>query len=380
MNIYASLHRLIIQICVKVAIFHDYFSTIGGGERVVMAIANCLHADIYTTDCSMPEWFDPFKKIHSLGEVSEKPFLRQMGATKLFWQSDLSDKYDMFVFSGNWAHHASRNHNPSLYYCHTPIRALYDLYPVFQKRFPYPIRTGFSSWASVMRVLDRQSIKKIDGIVANSKNVQERIRQYYFREAPVIYPPVDTSLYSCRECENYWLSVNRLYPEKRIDLQIEAFSHMPDQNLIIVGGTSLGDHAVPYSQYIRRIADTHSNVTILGQISDSELLSLYSRCRGLICTAIDEDFGITPLEAMASGKPVIAVAEGGFVETVTPECGKLIQPDVKSIIEAVEKISRHPETYLEACKMRASEFDIKVFNTAIINAVTKTYETWSHSV
>ena len=364
----------------KVAIFHDYFSTIGGGERVVMAIANCLHADIYTTDCSIPEWFDPLKKIHSLGEISNKPFLRQMGATKRFWQSDLSDQYDMFIFSGNWAHHASRNHNPSLYYCHTPVRALYDLYPVFKKRFPYPIRPGFSSWASVMRVLDKRSIKRIDSIVANSKTVQERIRQYYFRDAPVIYPPVDTSLYCCRDYENYWLSVNRLYPEKRIDLQIEAFSHMPDQNLIIVGGTSSGDHAAPYSQYIRKMADMFTNVTILGQISDSELLSLYSKCRGLLCTAINEDFGITPLEAMASGKPVIAVAEGGFLETVTMECGKLIPPRVTDIIDAVEKIFSHPETYYEACMMRAADFDIKVFNAAIRNAVTKTYETWSHSV
>ena len=172
----------------------------------------------------------------------------------------------------------------------------------------------------------------------------------------------------------------RLYPEKRIELQIEAFSHMPDQNLVIVGGASSGDHADPYGSRICKMAEKSDNVTILGQISDTEVIDLYSRCKGFICTAVAEDFGITPLEAMASGKPVVAVAEGGFLETVTPDCGKLINPDVHDIISAVRSVSHNPEEYREFCIKRASLFDTSVFNAAMRLITNETYETWSDLV
>lgn len=363
----------------KVAIFHDYFSTIGGGEKVVMAIADCLNADIYTTDCSVPDWFDPRGRIQSIGNISNLAFLRQMGTAYNFWRANLSDRYDFFIFSGNWAHHASRQNHPSLLYCHTPVRAFYDLYPVFKSRLPRPIQPAYSVWVSGMRILDQRSIGRIDQIVANSKTVQGRIRQYYHRDASIIYPPVDTSRYSCGEYGNFWLSVNRFYPEKRIELQIEAFSHLLDQNLVIVGGMGYGDHASSYAHDISKMAEHKDNIKILGQISDTELSSLYSQCRGLICTAMEEDFGITPLEAMASGKPVIAVAEGGFLETVTPECGQLIKPEVGDIISAVRSVSQHPQDYRESCLLRASRFDISIFNSAIRNIVAGTYDTWSDS-
>lgn len=364
----------------RIAIFHDYFSNIGGGEKVVLAMADSLNADIYTTDFSIPTEFDPHHRIHQLGNLSPRLFIRQMEATMQFWSCDLSSQYDLFIFSGNWAHHASRKHSPSLFYCHTPVRALYDLYPVFKKRLPIPVQPIYSSWATVMRALDNRSIARIDEIVANSKNVQNRIKQYYHRNAPVIYPPVDTSRYLCQEYGDFWLSVNRIYPEKRIELQIEAFSHMPDQNLVIVGGVSVGDHAGPYGKKILKMVHGKKNITIQGQISDDALISLYSKCKGLICTAVEEDFGITPLEAMASGKPVIAVAEGGFLETITPECGRFIRPNADDIVKAVQSISIHPERFQEACQNQASKFDITVFNTAMSDVVKRTYETWLHSV
>ncbi len=345
-----------------------------------MAIADCLHADIYTTECRTPEWFDPQKRIHSLGILSTRPFLKQMGATFRFAQTDLTDQYDFFIFSGNWAHHASRKNQPSLFYCHTPVRALYDLYPLFKSRLPQSIQPAYAAWARGMRISDQRSIQRINLIVANSRHVKERIRHYYHRDAVVIYPPVHTSRYRWREYGNFWLSVNRLYPEKRIELQIEAFSRMPDQHLVIVGGASSGDHADPYGSKIYKMAQKTDNISILGQISETEVIDLYSRCKGLLCTAVAEDFGITPLEAMASGKPVIAVAEGGYLETVTPDCGKLVKPGIHDIMKAVQSVSRHPEMYREFCMKRASRFDISIFNTAMKNITAETYETWSDSV
>lgn len=345
-----------------------------------MAMAECLNADIYTTDISLPKEMMGSHRFFSIGDAPNIPFFRQMSSAYRFMASDITDQYDMYVFSGNWAHHASKHHQPSLFYCHTPVRALYDLYPIFKNRLSLPARPGYAAWATAMRGLDQRSIRRIDHIVANSQNTQKRIQRYYLREAEVVYPPVDTREYSLIEYGDFWLSVNRLYPEKRIDLQIDAFSRMPDQNLVIVGGFSIGDHAAPYAQLIRERVDQADNITLLGQIPDEQLNDLYSRCRGLICTAMDEDFGITPLEAMASGKPVIAVAEGGFLETVTPECGRFISPSSDNIIAAVRDISEDPEQFRSVCLSRASLFDIPVFEKAIRRSVQKVYEEWSDSV
>lgn len=143
----------------------------------------------------------------------------------------------------------------------------------------------------------------------------QRVKMYFHRDAEVIYPPVETTKFTCNEYGDFWLSVNRLYPEKRVELQIDAFREMPEEKLIIVGGYSEGDHAKSYAKNI--IKNLPDNVKLRGEVSELELLDLYSRCKGLICTAMDEDFGMTPVEAMASGKPVVAVNEGGFKETVT---------------------------------------------------------------
>jgi hypothetical protein len=106
-----------------------------------------------------------------------------------------------------------------------------------------------------------------------------------------------------------------------------------------------------------------------GEVSEEELLDLYSRCRGLICTAVDEDFGLTPLEAMASGKPVIAVDEGGFRETVTLPTGRLVPPTDRFITDAIKTLTEDPESWRNACQKRARAFDLSVFREKIRKAV-----------
>jgi len=143
---------------------------------------------------------------------------------------------------------------------------------------------------------------------------------------------------------------------------------MPDQNLIIAGGFSKGDHAQKYTkQLLRNLPD---NVSVLGEIPEEELINLYAHCKGLVCTALNEDFGLTPLEAMASGKPVVAVNEGGFCETVTEDTGRLVNPDPLAIINAVHEVSRAPESFQKACRAQAKKFDISVF-TEKMKAVVK---------
>jgi glycosyltransferase involved in cell wall biosynthesis len=165
------------------------------------------------------------------------------------------------------------------------------------------------------------------------------------------------------EYGDFWLSVNRLYPEKRIELQVEAFRKMPEEQLVIVGGYSKGDHASRYAEKIGR--NLPPNVNLRGEVTEDELRDLYARCKAHICTALDEDYGLTPLEAMASGKPVVAVNEGGYRETVTEQTGLLVEPNVDKIAGAVRFIAKDPARYKEDCFSRAKEFDIAEFRNLI---------------
>ena len=347
----------------KIAIFHDFFGAIGGAEKVVTMLADRLGADIITTDVDAISQLNPSVRVISLSSTIKFPPLKQISATGLFQSCDFHDEYDFFIFSGNWAQYAGKKHHPNLWYCHSPVRAFYDLYNTYIDRQNIFKRQFFRAWVYGHRWFDQRAVHEIDRIVTNSKNVQQRIGKYYNRNADVIYPPVDTAKFSCREYGDFWLSVNRLYPEKRIELQIEAFRRMPEEKLVIVGGYAAGDHAVAYARKIRDMVP--ENVKILGEVPEAELLDLYSCCRGLVCTAMDEDFGLTPVEAMASGKPVVAVDEGGFRETVTPETGVLVEADVANIRDAVLAVSKDPEQYRGACLRRAEAFALPRFTEQI---------------
>jgi glycosyltransferase involved in cell wall biosynthesis len=351
----------------KVAIFHDYFGSIGGGERVVAALAKIFDADIITTDNDVLEILSPGSRTISLGRTIKIPFLKQVSATKKFYFSDFSKDYDFFIFSGNWAHHAAHCHHPNLWYCNTPPRIFYDLKDSFiRAQSPFK-RVFIRLLVPPYRMIDQKSIQSIETIIANSKNVQQRIEKYYRRDSDIIYPPIETSKYKFHEYGDFWLSVNRIYPEKRLELQIESFRKMPEEKLVIVGGFMQGDHSSRYESTI--FNNLPPNVTVRGVLSERDLIDLYSRCKGLICTALDEDFGMTPVEAMASGKPVVAVNEGGFLETVTDETGILVHADCASIISGVRKVAENPDIYKQSCIERARLFDVAVFSERMRSAV-----------
>ena len=351
----------------KIAIFHDYFGAIGGGERVVLALAKILDADVITTDTDAAAKLDGGARVTSLGSTIKLPPFKQISATRKFASADFSDDYDFFIFTGNWSHHAARRHHPNLWYCYTPVRAFYDLYGTFLSRQGFMARQAFRAWVAFSRRSNRRSVGRVDTIVTISENVRQRICACYGRDAEVVYPPVDVSRYRCKEYGDFWLSVNRLYPEKRIELQIETFRSLSDERLLIVGGYAEGDHSSPYAKKIRQ--NLPANVEVLGEVPEHELMDLYARCKGLLCTAEDEDFGLTPVEAMAAGKPVVAVNEGGFRETVTAETGMLVDADPGEIASAIRAVSVDPERYREACLARARLFDLSVFADQIRRVV-----------
>jgi glycosyltransferase involved in cell wall biosynthesis len=355
----------------KIAIFHDYFGAMGGGERVTLDLATALNADIITTDTEAIHAMNTLINIRSLGKTIKRYPLKQISASKMFYSSDFSDEYDFFIFTGIWSHYAARRHSPNLWYCYTPVRTFYDLYEISLGRQNFGKRQLNRLWISCHRMLDKKSVSRIDRIATISENVRCRIKQYYNRDATIIYPPVNTSEFSCREYGDFWLSVNRLYPEKRIELQIEGFRQLPDERLVIVGGYAKGDHQ---ERYVTNLVESlPDNVEILGEVSEPHLHDLYARCRGLVCTAVDEDFGLTPLEAMASGKAVVAVNEGGFCETVTADTGLLVDADSEKIADAVRMISANPAQYRGACINRAAQFDISIFEEKIKSLVRDVY-------
>ncbi len=347
----------------KIAIFHDYFGAIGGGEKVVIEMAKILGADIITTDTDSINKFHPGVRVISIGKTIKFPPLKQISAAIRFFSCDFSDKYDLFIFTGNWSPSAAHRHHPNIWYCYTPVRAFYDLYTSFLSRQDFVTRQFFRIWVYFHRIFDQHTIPKIDRIFAISRNVQKRVSDYHHRDAEVIYPPVDISAYRCIEYGDFWLSVNRLYPEKRIELQIEAFRRVPEERLVIIGGYSAGDHAAIYAEKIS--TNLPPNVTLRGEVSGDEIIDLYARCKAHICTALDEDYGLTPVEAMASGKPVVAVNEGGYRETVTEKTGILVDPSVASLVKAIRVIAQNPERYKETCLLRARDFDLVQFTSKL---------------
>lgn len=345
----------------KVAVFYDYLETIGGGERVVLTLAQGLNADVITTnlDPDLPRLAGyPAVRARDLGPLQRGPPLKQIHASWKFSRAR-EGRYDAYILVGNWAHYAAKRHHPNIYYCLTPTRAFYDQRSAVLARLPRTNRWVARTWSAAHGRLERRSIRHCDDIVAISENVRTRVRRYYDRDAEVIYPPVSTKRHRFREIGDFWLSVSRIYPEKRIELQLEVFRHLPKERLVLVGGYSEGDRA---ERYLARLAPP-PNVTLLGEIPEERLVDLYARCRGFLTTAVDEDFGITPVEAMAAGKCVLATDEGGYRETVLDgRTGFLLPPSADAFVQKIRELDESTLASMrDACVTQAQRFDESVF-------------------
>ncbi|TLZ54492.1 MAG: glycosyltransferase family 4 protein [Methanobacteriota archaeon] len=353
----------------NVAVLYDYLETVGGGERVALTLAKHLDADLITTefDPALPgrAGFDGVR-VRSLGQLFRGTPWKQLQASWRFSRARLPG-YDKYVLIGNWAQFAGRAHHPNLYYCLTPTRVFYDLAGSSVARLPFGERAAARAWIRVHRSLDRRAVRGVDGILAISENVRGRVRRSYGRDADVVYPPVATSRFRFLELGDTWLSVNRLYPEKRVDLQMEIFRRLPGEKLIVVGGYTEGDRARGYASSLR----PPPNVTMVGEVPEERLAELYGRCRGFVTTAVDEDFGITPVEAMAAGKAVLATDEGGYRETVVHgRTGFLLPPDPEAFARTIRGLDDATLLSMRgACVARAREFDEAIFLARMRDAI-----------
>lgn len=352
-----SVERYRRSVFLRVAIFHDYLCSLGGGEKTILCLAKALDADLVTNDFNrevlrLADAEDV--RVTDLGPLSEIPPFRQIHASMRFMAVRLKG-YDIYIFSGNWCHYAAKRHKPSLMYCHTPVRAFYDQRGPMIARLPRWKKPIAWAWAAIHSRFDRAAMRHMDVIMANSNNVKERVKKFYGRDSIVVYGPVATGKFRFEAVGDYWLSVNRFYPEKRVAMQVEIFRRLPDETLCIVGDTQ-GEETP------RRVAaglKLPPNVKLLGSVDQKTLGDLYARCKGFITTAVDEDMGLTPIEAMASGKAVLATNEGGYRETVVDrETGWLLPANVDAFVEKIKSLTpKDLEAMKGKCIARAKMFE-----------------------
>jgi glycosyltransferase involved in cell wall biosynthesis len=325
----------------RVALIHYWLVNQRGGEAVLKALCKLLpQADIFTLFHD-PDKADPVFRSHKVTASFLNPLRRHyqslLPLMPMALESfDLSG-YDLVISSESGP--AKGVLVPSdarhICYCHTPMRYLWELYPDYLNRWTSSRikRAMMIPFSSYLRMWDYASAARVDEFIANSENVRRRIRRCYRREAEVIHPPVAVETFFWSQPEDYYLIVSELAVYKRLDVAIKAFS-ANGRRLKVVG-------TGPQYKELRRMAS--GNVEFCGRVSGNDLRALYASCRALLLPG-EEDFGITPVEALASGKPVIAWGRGGVLETakMAGESGAFLYPNptTESLDLAIERFER----------------------------------------
>ncbi len=357
----------------KIAIFHNYMDNIGGAEIVALSLARGLEADLYTTNISKEKivkmgFADVLPRIYSIGKLPKKAPFRQQIA---FWRFRyLKIKaYDFYIIAGDWAMSAAVNHQPNIWYAHSPLNELWEFREFIRNSLLKSWKISpYDAWVWFNRKLTLKYSRSVNIWLANSQNTKNRIKKYYHQEAQVVYPPVICADYKSEKESNkqgYWLSVNRLINHKRIELQYQAFSKLPQEKLLVVGSYEKGvEQFEEYKKYLDSIKP--GNVEVLSWLDYEDLKNVYQKSKAFLTTAADEDFGLTAIEAFAAGKPVLAPNEGGYKESVVLGTGKLIDNiNSDKIVQAINEINqdlqKNPDKYRDNCYKRAQDFDVSVF-------------------
>ncbi len=360
----------------KILILHDYFLYKGGGERLIITMAKRLGADIATAFIGADAFNPRDHGIKTIELYKESRFSRipgfrytQVNLAFLFKTRKLIKDYDIIYYSGDCLNALiPAKDKVNIAYMHTPPRHLYDSYQDRLKTYGIIKKLIFIPYAWLNRVRFSRLSKRFDLIITNSKTVQKRIKDYLHQDSVVVYPPCNTIDFKWISDGDYFFSWGRLYPAKRIDMLVEAFSRMHDKKLIVGSGG-------PELEKIQKIAEGHDNIQILGWISDEQLLDLLGNAMATAYIPVREDFGMTPVESMYAGKPVLGVAEGGMLETVVDgKTGVLLRPDftVEDIMIAVREFTPEKARAMRKdCEERATLFSEDSFIEGIVEATNK---------
>lgn len=344
----------------RIAIYYDSLWIKGGAERVTAELANGLDADVFTSGYQheLKDWLNIKNNIYDIGNTvikKSKDFGTLLEAPFRFSQLTPSKQYDIHLFLGFNSIFAAKPENHNVWFCFTPNRMLYDHRKLKASTGSFAKRNFFKLYQQAMTSMDQSAVQNMTTIVAQTHGVKKRIKTYYNKEADVIYSPISTKEYYFESLGDYFLTVGRLVPEKRIRLIAEAFTFMPEKKLVIVGNG-------PEKNEIETVAAQHRNIIFISDASDEKLKKLYANCLATIYLPIDEDFGLIPLEGMASGKVAIAVNEGGCLETVKNNItGKIISPTIEQLCTTIQKFdSSWALKQKNACITQAKQFDTTV--------------------
>ncbi len=320
----------------KVALAHDFLVKLGGAERVLKTFADMFpDAPIFTLFHDDAKVGSVFPKERIRGLPLQTAYRLTGGRQRLLLpfmptaveSLDFSG-YDLVISSSTALMHGIVTNLDTRHvcYCHSPARYLWDYFHRYQgdNRITGWRKALLGKMTSGIREWDQTASKRDTVYVANSKNVQQRIHKYYRKESTLIYPPVDTDRFKLTlGNDGSFLIVCTLAKYKKVELAVELFNRLGHKLIVIGDGEQ--------RRYLENIA--RPNVKILGFRTDEEVAQYMARCRAFLFLS-DDDFGITAVEAMACGKPVIAYGSGGALETVTPgENGELFEQQSVSSLE-----------------------------------------------
>jgi len=351
----------------KIAIVHDYLIDFGGAERVLLSLHKIYpDAPIYVL-IDRRNILGHFSDKFSDAKIIQSWFGKIPGAEKLIsplrflipfiWKSVNLKDYDLIISSASWAITKGFGKKPGakeICYCHTPPRYLYgyDTSRRFSGFFGKLVKIYGSLVNKNLREFDFERAQKVDYFIANSKEIASRIAKFYHRDSTVIYPPVEIKPQENLEKENFFLAGGRLTAAKNFDLVIKAFNSL-GLNLIVYGDG-------PQKDYLKSLAG--QNVKLVGELTDDEITKLYKVSKGYVVAQKDEDFGITPVEAMGQGTPVIAYKGGGYLESVVEGKTGIFFDEltVESLTTAIDKFQKM-EFNSEDCISQAKKFSAARF-------------------
>ena len=368
----------------KIALVHDYLNEFGGAERVLLALSEIWpDAPIYTS----------FYKEGSLGYVRFKnkkiitswvhniPFFSSYlhsplrFLAPLIWGSfDFSD-YDVVISSASWyvtkgfgTRGTNKNRPIEICYCHTPPRWLYGYKTSIELQKYWPVRIYAKIVGALMRNYDFNAAQKVNYFVANSKNVAARIEKYYRRNSTVIYPPVEIPETIRIQKEDYYLIISRIVGGKGLDLAVKTAVKL-GLNLKVAGASA--GYSMEYKK-LQKLSE--NNIQFLGHVDDSEMARLYKGAKAFLALSTDEDFGMTPVESMAAGTPVIAFRGGGYTETVVENKTGVFfdEPTIESLSSAITKFEKMKFNSVD-CMNQAKKFSKEKFKKEMLQFVSKAW-------
>ncbi|MBU0728007.1 glycosyltransferase [Patescibacteria group bacterium] len=362
----------------KIAIVTDWLTNYGGAESVISAFHDLFpDAPIYTT------MYRP-KKMRELGKLKnvKTTWLNKIPTSKHQYLLSLMptaiemidlNEYDVVLSS---CHSVSKGviTKPStlhISYCHTPMRYAWESwdFETRLKKFPSILHGSIRKQIKKIREWDYCAAQRVDKYIANSSHIGGQIKKHYKRDSDVIYPPVHTEKFTPikNPTEDFYLAVGRLIPYKKFDLIAETFNKLKKKVKIVGTG--------PHYKKIKEMESEY--VEVLGYVSDKELADLYQNCKAFLFPQL-EDAGIVPLEAMAAGRPVIALNRGGSLDTmIDGKTGVLFKDQtVKSLSEAVEKFEKM-KFDPKFIRKHAEKFDVEIFKKNILDYIQKEYKAFS---